>query len=348
MLVLQALVKPGSFVKKGEVIGEFDRQYMLTRLDDYRASMDQVEAGMRILQSDLDVEKKAHTQLIEATKADLDKALIDLKTLPVQSDIDAEKLKLTAQEADARHKQLLGEVKLKEVSQKAQERVAEIERQQARIELQRAEANADRMLVRAPMDGITVMQTTLRGSEFGQIQQGDTLYPGQLYMRVVDPSSMVVNAAVNQVDVERLRIGARARVRFDAYPDLELPAHVYSIGAMPKGGGFRASYVKEVPVALKLDKMDHRVIPDLSVSADVVVAREGQVVIAPLETIFRDAGTGRPFVMLQRPSGWERREVDLGLVNNLAAAVRSGLRPGDIIAAEPPPSAANPPPASGN
>lgn len=337
MLVLQELVAPGSYVKKGDVVAEFDRQYMLNRLDDYRASLEQAEAGMRILESDLEVEKKAHEQLIEVAKADLEKAQIDLKTVPVQSAIMTEHLKLNAEEAEARLKQRLAETKFKEVSYAAQRRIAEIEHREAGIELRRAEANAERMVVRAPMDGVTVMQSIFRGGEFGQIQKGDMLSPGMMFMRIVDPSSMLVNAVINQVDVELIRVGAKARVRFDAYPDLELPAHVYSVGAMPKSGGFRANYVKEVPVVLKLDKTDPRVIPDLSVSADVVIDREDQAVLAPLAAIFGEPGAGNPYVFVQQPSGWERRKVELGLTNHVMAAVRSGLRAGEVIAVELPP-----------
>jgi len=334
MLVLQELIKPGAYVKKGTVVAEFDRQYMLNRLDDYRASLDQTDAGLRILKANLEVDKKAHQQSIQMAKAEWDKTQLDLKTIPVQSAIDSERLKLAEEEAAARYKQLLSEVNYKDVSQQTQWKMSVLNRDQSKLELQRSEANAERMVVRAPMDGVTVMLTTFRGGEFGQIRQGDMLYPGQLYMRIVEPGSMIVNAGVNQADIEVMRIGAQAKVRFDAYPNLELPAHVYSIGAMPRAGGFRASYVKEVPVVLKLDKLDPRVIPDLSVSADIVVAREEKAAIAPLEAVFTEAGTGKPFAFLRRPSGWERRPVEVGLTNNVAAVVLSGLRPGEVVAAE--------------
>lgn len=335
-LVLQGVADPGSRVKKGDVVAEFDRQYMLTRLDDYRASVEQVESSIGILKANLEVDKKAHEQSILVAKADLDRARIDLRTLPVRSEIDAENLRLREEEAAASYKQYLSEVPHKSTSHAAQWRTAEVERGQAKIELTRAEANAERMLVRAPMDGITVMSQTFRSGEMGQIQQGDNVHAGMIFMRIVDPDSMIVNAAVNQADSERLRIGAKARVRLDAYPDLELPAHVYSIAAVPRAGGFRGDYVKEVPVLLKLDKLDPRVIPDLSVSADVILAREEQAAIAPLASIFRDGAGGAPFAFVGGPSGWEQRSVELGLASNVAVAVRSGLRPGEVVAAERP------------
>ncbi len=337
MQVLQELVKPGSLVKKGDVVAEFDRQNMILRLDDFRAALTQAEATVEMLKASLDVERKAHDESITQAKAALDKARLDMKTAPVRSDIDTEKFKLALQEAEARYKQLLGEVKDFDISQKAQLREADIELAQARNELKRVEANVDKMLVRAPMDGMSVMQNLIRGGELSAIQQGDTLYPGQMFAQIVDQSSMVINAAVNQVDVERIRIGQRAKIKFDAYPSLELRGHVTAIGAMTKTGGQRASFFKEVPIFVKLDEIDPRVIPDLSVSADIVLSAENEVPVVPRAAIFGDSTGSEPYVLVRSNGTFEKRTVTLGLLNNTHAAVRSGLNPGDVIALEVPP-----------
>ena len=317
-------------------MAEFDNQDMLTRLDDYKVQVSQAEASMRSIQAQLEVIRDVHQQSIRVAKAELDKARLDLKTIPVRSAIDTELLGLAAEETEARYKQLLIEVKFMEASLNAQRRLAQLNLDEEKSEARRIQLDVDRMSMRAPIDGIVVMQSTWRGGEQGQIERGDQLHPGQPFMQIVDTDSMVVNAAVNQADSEIMRIGAKARVRFDAYPDLELPASVYSIGAMTKTVGLRASFVKEIPVSLKLQVVDPRVIPDLSVSVDVVLGAEQKAVVAPIESIFRDGSAAKPFVFLRRPSGWERREVELGVTNYIAAAVRSGLNPGDVVARERP------------
>jgi multidrug efflux pump subunit AcrA (membrane-fusion protein) len=333
-LVLQSAAAAGSRVKKGELIAEFDRLNMQNRLDDFRSALRDQAEGLKTLQTNLEVQKQAHLQSIGTAKAALDKAQLDLKTIPVQSDMQVERLKLAAEEAQASYKQLLNEIKQKEAAQAAELRIAKLEYDQSVVEFQRVEANVERMVARAPMDGIVVMGTTFRGSEFSQIQAGDQVQPGMMFMRVVDPSSMVINAAVNQVDVDSVRIGMKARVRFDAYPGLELPARVHSIAAIPKSGGSRPNWVKEIPVVLKLDAMDSRVIPDLSVSVDVLLDGSPNVTLAPVESIFRDSASGAPYVFVRGGSGWERRPVELGPANNVAAVILSGVQPGELVAAE--------------
>jgi multidrug efflux pump subunit AcrA (membrane-fusion protein) len=207
-----------------------------------------------------------------------------------------------------------------------------------RLGLQRAERNLERMLVRAPFAGILVLQSIHRGGEMGQIQAGDQIHPGQSFAQVVDQRSMVVNADVNQVDAERLRLGFTARVRFDAYPDLELPARIVSIGIFANSSGFRRDYVKSIPVRLKFTELDRRVIPNFTVSADVTVAKEEQAAVAPLEGVFTDQASGLPHVFVRAGTDWERRFVELGLRNNIEVAVRDGLKPDEVIAVERPPT----------
>jgi HlyD family secretion protein len=345
MLVLQKAANPGAHVHKGDVIAEFDRQYMLLRLDDYKASVFQSEASLKKQKAALEITRKAHEQSITSSKGDLEKARLDIKTVPVLSTIDAERAKLALDQADAKYKQLLNEVKFVNISQEADIKNAELDLAQAKLELKRAEANTDKMIVKAPIDGIVVMQNTFRGAEFGQIQVGDQLWPGMFFMQVVNPSSMVVNATVNQVDCEKIRVGSKAKIHVDAYPDLALPGHVISIAAVTKPGGPRASYVKEVPVRIKIDGMDSKVIPDLSVSAEVMLDTEQNAQAAvPLGAVFQEGNQrgnqlgnlAKTFVLVEQPSGWERREIELGVSNHVLAAVRKGLRPGEVVALDRP------------
>jgi len=332
-LVLQKLVESGARVKKGEAVAEFDSQYMLNRLDDYRASLIQHEWNLEKLKAQLEVKRKAYEQRIRAAKGKMDKASLDLKTAPVRSAIQTERFRLSLEEERAQYRQLVKDFEYVEISEGSAIRRSELDLRVSQIETRRAEVNMERMTLRAPIDGLAVIQTVHRSGEPGQIQAGDQLQTGQPVMQIVDLGSMIVNAAANQVDSEELRLGARARVRFDAHPDLELPARVVSVGAIAAGSGPRGSYVKRIPVRLKLERMDARALPNISTSADLVLRSEKSAAVVPLEAVFSDPGTGRPIAFVQGPSGWEKRDLELGLASNVLVAVRSGLRAGEVVAA---------------
>ncbi len=130
----------------------------------------------------------------------------------------------------------------------------------------------------------------------------------------------------------------KARIHVDAFPDLELPGHVFSVAAMPKTGGMRVNFLKEIPVKVKLDKMDPRVIPDLSVSVDVITEEEDASTVVPLSAVFQDSAA-RHFVYVRTPTGWDKRSVQLGLSSNVHVSVKSGLQVGEVVAEETPPIA---------
>ncbi|MFB3778430.1 MAG: efflux RND transporter periplasmic adaptor subunit [Bryobacteraceae bacterium] len=337
-MTLTSLIAGGSMVKKGDIVAEFDREEMVTRLDEFRARVTQNQASLESVQAQLQMLEKKHNQTVKEALADVDKARLDLKTMPVRSAIDAERYRLTLEEAEAAYQQVRTEVPLMRTSLESQWKLAMLARDEGEAELKRIEANVERMALRAPIDGLVVLMTTMRrgSSDQSQLKAGDQVASGMPILQIVDLSSMVVNATVNQVDADKIRIGAKAAVRVDAYPDLELPAEVYAIGALPKAGMFRAEYVKDIPVTLKLLRVDRRILPDLSISADVVLDTEPETLLAPREAIFQEGREGKPFVFLQQPGGWVRREVELGKTNFVSSAVRNGLKAGDVVACERP------------
>jgi HlyD family secretion protein len=333
-LVLMKLAKPGVHVKTGEVVAEFDPQNQLQRLDDYKDSAVQQENMVKKMLANLAAVKEAHNQSVRAAKAAWQKAVLDLQTAAVRSAIDAEKFKLTVEENDATYKQLLAEADLVDASQVAQIRVSQLNRDQSKIEVARADANVKKMTVKAPMDGIVVMQSIVRNGEFGQIREGDQVAAGQPFVSIVDPTSMVLNASVNQVDAEKLRLGMKSVIHLDAYPDIELPGTLVGIGAMAKASTFRARFVGEIPIRLKLEKTDPRVIPDLTGSAEIILNVERNTMMAPLSSVFAEESGA--YVFVQGSEGWIKKKVELGLPSFTMVAIRSGLQKGDVIALQRP------------
>jgi HlyD family secretion protein len=329
-LVLMKLARPGSGVKEGDVVAEFDPQMQLQRLDDYRDSVVQLENNIQKMKTNLAAVKDAHDQTVRSAKSDWDKAVLDLKTAPVRSGIDVEKYKLALEQAEATYKELVEESPLVEEQQRAQIRVSELNHDQSLIELKRAEANVQKMTVKAPMAGMVVMASIVRNGEFGQIREGDQVNPGQPFLSIVDPSSMVLKAAINQVDAEKLRLGMKTLVHLDAYPEIELPGTLIGISAMSKTSTFRAGYVGEIPILIRIERTDPRVIPDLTGNADIVVGGEQAAVAVPRAAVFEEHGGS--FVYVRTPEAWVKKQVTLGIESFTTAAIQSGLQKGDVVA----------------
>lgn len=333
-MTLQTMAPAGTWVKKGDVIAQFDPESTQQRLEDYESSYAQTMVAYEAGLAALDVTKEARIQSEESARASLEQARLDLQAAPVLSAITAERRKLSVEEAEARYEQVLKESEVGRLNEESQVRAAELQVSQMKVELDRARQNMDKMTIRAPIDGMLVRLSVFRNGEFAQVAAGDSIRAGMAFMRIVDTSSMIVDANVNQLDIDKIRIGQRAAVRFDAFPGLELPAKVYSIGTVANARQNRQEYITEVPIRLKLDEVDPRVIPDLTASADIVVQTANAAPVVPLQAVFpAEDGNGSSYVMVKRSDGgFEERPVELGVANNLEAVVRSGLQAGEEVA----------------
>jgi HlyD family secretion protein len=329
-LTLLTLAKAGTRVHAGDVVAQFDTQNQLQRLDDYRDSVVQMENSLKSLMATTAAAKEAFLQQVRSANADWKKAELDLETAPIRSEIDREKYKLAVEEMQTTYKALDKQAAFLDESQRAQIHAAELNLAQARIELQRAEANVRRMTIKSPIDGIVVMASIVRNGEFGQIREGDQVNAGQPFLSIVDPGSMALDASINQVDSERLRLGMRAEVRLDAYPDIDLPGAVIGLGAMSKASVFRARYVGEMPVRVRVERLDARLIPDLTGSAEIVLGEEKPTVTVPRGAVFEEDGGA--FVYCKQGEGWTKRPVHTGTENFTTAAIESGLEKGEVVA----------------
>ncbi len=277
-LTLMKTAKPGSFVNKGDIVAEFDAQTLIDHIDDVK---DQVQAAEN------DVKKREAAQLVEWTslqqsvkiaKADWDKALLDRRAAEVNTEIQKEIAGLQAEEAEAAYKALLKELADKKRSHAADLEILKITVKRWGIHLNNHVTDLQRFKIRAPMSGLVVMAQTFRGGENRPVQEGDQVYPGMQIMKIVDTSSMQLDAYVSQADSDKFRVGQSAQIGIDAFPDLKLQGKIHSIGALASRSGMGESYwVRSVPVKIAIEGNDPRLIPDLSAWAFVESAQQQQL-----------------------------------------------------------------------
>jgi HlyD family secretion protein len=328
-LVLMKLVKPGAQVKKGELVAQIDAQATRDHVDDVADSVKQADADIRKRKAEQEVEWQNLQQTLRVAKSDMEKARLDAKTTGLLTEIERELLKLNVEETEARYRQLQKDLAFHKSANEAEIRILEITKDRQQRHHDRHVVDIEKFTIYARMDGLAVMQQTWRGGEMGQVQEGDQVSPGQLFMKVVNPASMQVEAKANQAESSDLRIGQRVVVRFDAFPGLQLNGHVYSIGALATGGWMQNNYIRSIPINIQIDGSDPRVIPDLSASGDVLIAKADNVVTIPLGAVHEH--DGKTTVLAKTGDTFEERTVTLGIHSSKEVAVLSGLKAGDEV-----------------
>ena len=333
-LVLIDLAKSGTLIKKGQLVAQIDAQSIQDHLDDVKAQVIQADADIRKRKAEQATATEDMRQNIRNAKADWDKAKLDAGASEIRTPVDAEILKLASEEAEATYNQLASDMKNREIADRAEIRILEITKERQVRHQARHDADVVKFTMRAPIDGLVVMESIFRGGEMAQIQLGDQVSPGQPFMKIVNPARMQMEATANQVDSEEMRIGQAVSLQFDAFPGLSLPGKVQSLGALGVGGWRQNYYIRNVAVRVAILGSDPRLIPDLSTSGDIVVEHKDNAVLLPLGSIF--SKDGREQVFVKRGEKWEPREVKLGLRNGTHGAVLSGVDAGDEVALDNP------------
>lgn len=328
-MILMKVATSGSWVKKGQLIAEIDAQALVDRLDDLADTIKSAEADIGKRAAEQAIEWENLQQSIRVAKTDLDKARLDARASEVRTDIEQQLMKLNLEEAEARYKQLQKDLDQKKIAHQADLNIQKINLNRSVNRRDRLARDMKLYSITAPMEGLVVMSTIIRNNEMSQVQQGDRLFPGQSFMKIVNTREMLVRGSVNQSQIGDLRLGQEADVRFDAFRDLKLQGKVVSIGALAVGGPRQGNYIRSVPVSVLISGTDKRLIPDLSASADIKIARTENATMVPLAAVrYEDSGS---FALVQKGETFDKTPVALGLRNNTHAAVTNGLRAGDVV-----------------
>jgi HlyD family secretion protein len=329
-MVLLNLAASGAWVKKGEIVAEFDPQAAKDHLDDTVAGLKDKDSDVLKKQVQNELDMATLKQTLAQAKANLDKARLDFRISPVRTDIDREILQLAVDEAEQSFREMQTDLPLEQESERADLRVTELSREVERRHVARHQLDLARLTIRASAPGMVVLLSMWRpGGEQVTYAVGDRVTPGTTFGRVVDPTSMQVEGFVNQAESSQFRIGQEASVRLDAYPDTTFPGKVDAIGALAISGGRQQYFLRSIPIRIGIRNPDSRVIPDLSASASVLIHHGENVLVAPAGAIQQQ--NGRVFVSVKTPTGAEERPVTLGASEGSQVELLSGVSEGDVL-----------------
>jgi HlyD family secretion protein len=203
----------------------------------------------------------------------------------------------------------------------AQANVAAIEQriEQSRANVAAAQDTLSKTTIRAPMDGIV----TALPVEEGEVAVIGTMNnPGTKLLTIADMSVVEAVMEVDETDVPNVKVGQRATVTIDAYPNKTFSGIVTEVGSSPiqrqTGGGTEAVNFE---VKIQLENPPAGVRPGFSASADITTGSRSKVVAIPIQAL----------VVREKPAaGKSKPEDEEGVFVNQSgvvkfAAVTTGL-----------------------
>lgn len=159
------------------------------------------------------------------------------------------------------------------------------------------------------------------------VKKGDSLSSGSVIATLITKQQMA-EIPLNEVDVSKIKIGQKATLIFDAIEDLDVTGAVGEIdtlGAVSQG-------VVTYNVKIVFDTQDERIKPGMSVSAAIITDIKQDVLLVPNSAV-KSAGDTHYVEMPNpaNPTSPNQQTVEIGLTNDTATEIISGLKEGDQI-----------------
>jgi len=261
--IINVAIREGQHVNPGDELFSLDREPFAlalaqakAKLDTARSDFDKLKSNLKTLNTladladknvDLkqrDVDRK--TKLVSSqagSQADLDTAMAAVVTAKLQAEF-------AVQQRDTTLNQLLGnpDLPLEKFPEYAQAKAA----------LDNAQRDFDHTIVRAPMSGTA--------TQVDNIQLGRFVAAGTPVLSVIDDQAPWVDANPKETDITYLRVGQKATIDVDSFPDRTFTGTVVSVspgtGAQfsilpPQNAtGNWVKVVQRVPVRIAFDKSD--------------------------------------------------------------------------------------------
>jgi HlyD family secretion protein len=197
----------------------------------------------------------------------------------------------------------------------------DIEQSKSRIAL--ARAGLERMVLRAPFDGVVADISGELGEYATPSPPGILTIPA---IDLIDDSCMYVSAPIDEVDAAKLKVGQHSRITLDAIKGRTFAGKVRRIAPYVLDLEKQA---RTVEVEVEFDKLAAKDNLLVGYSADVEIIYDvrNNVLRIPTQTLLE----GNRVLLLGSNGTLEERKVTTGLSNWEYAEVTSGLEEGDRI-----------------
>jgi HlyD family secretion protein len=205
-------------------------------------------------------------------------------------------------------------------------KLAEVEVANAEIALEEVRERLAETEIVAPMDGVV----TQRAVELGQVISSplNNVGGGTILMTLSDLSALYLVTAVDETDIGGIKLGQRAELATDAYPQERFEGQVAHIA--PVGVSVSSVVTFDVKVQVTgvgLEKLK----PGMTADVTIVMGESPDTHWVQSEAIQSENGFHYVEIVADDPTSLRRVPVEVGLTDGLRTEVRSGVSPGQMV-----------------
>lgn len=155
---------------------------------------------------------------------------------------------------------------------------------------------------------------------------GTNVTPAGAEFEIVNPKTVFFSALADQTEIIKLRVGMKAALSLDAYPNDNIQGEITSVAFGPKEG--ESGTVYEVKIAITGDNSDMKYRLGMTGDVEFVFDQKKDVLFVPAKYI---KGNGKKEVYKLMNGKKEKVEVRVGETMDGSVIILDGLKEGDVV-----------------
>src|ERR1700734_549957 len=336
-LQITRLSHTGVTVKKGDIVIEFDPSEQRYKLEQNRSELLQAEQEIAKAKADAAVLAAQDKVAMLKARYDVRRAELDVQKNELVSAIDGNKNQLALEQAQRVLAELEQDIQSHTASGEATIYLAQEKRNKAKLAMDQAQENIDKMRVPAAIDGLVSIEKNrdasggffFDGMTLPDYREGDQVEAGSSIAEVIDSREVEIACKINEHDRSNIKAGQPAEIEFDALPGQIFHGTVKNVGGMSMKQFWETDMGGKFDVIIQLPNSDSRLRPGLT--AQVVIRGEDRknALYIPRQALFLK--DGKRVVYVKSGSGFEPHEVKVQNESESRAAIE-GLNVGSEVA----------------
>ena len=337
-LQLTHLLHTGEAVKKGELVMEFDPSEQHFKLDQNRSELLQAEQEITKAKADAAVVTAQDKVALLKARFDVRRAELDVQKNELVSTIDARKNDLALDQAKRVLAELEQDVKSRSASNRASISLAEEKRNKAKLAMDQAQSNIDKMRLASPMDGLVALEKNqgamggfccFPGMTFPEYHEGDQVEPGRTVGQVIDPNGLDLVAKVGELERNNIKEGQSVDFQLDAFPEAKFHGTVKTVGGSNSHMFWDDDTSTKFEVTIALATTDPRMRPGLTAHLYINSDPRKDVLYVPRQALFLK--DNKRLIYVRNGNSFDPHEVKIVAQNESRAAI-DGISAGTEIA----------------
>jgi macrolide-specific efflux system membrane fusion protein len=142
---------------------------------------------------------------------------------------------------------------------------------------------------------------------------------------ILDNSQVKVSVSVSEVDVTKIKVGQKATLTLDAFPEKTFTGHVDNINTT----GTVSSGVTTYPTTISFDSAVPGIYPNMAVSATIITNVKSDVILVPTAALTTNNGSST--VRVLKNGQVQSVDVTIGDSNDTQTEITSGINEGDTV-----------------